>query len=499
MRKWKTEDWQLKILLIIMIGVLLMILVPLFMIAHYNFRSVDDFGYAKEAELVWEESKSVCKVFWAQIAYTWDYYLDWQGTFFGEWLATSVMGIFSKNAYYMCTYLNLGGFVIAELIAFMTILVKGLGADKARAGIISIGCICLQVLLTPVPVEAYYWFCGAMLYTFIHAMAWILVTLLVLFYLNDGKSKKIKILQEMAILFFTIAIGGSNYITSLTILLVYAFYVAWMLYRKHPQRVWAVCNAVIYIVVFLANVLAPGNRNRQVASGVEPMSALESIVRSLDAAAEYVLVNMIPPCIILGILFVPLFVNIVKKKNYRYPLPVLVSLISFGVFAAQFTPNLYALQITGAGRAQNLYRFNYYVWFFGNELYWIGWLYRRYRERQEEGCLAKEAQVSYLLPGWLLGGLLLCVSLHFWGGKTITTKSAVDDLRSGVAKQYFAEYQERLILLEDASITEVYMKPFSVKPYLLFFGDIVEDTDDWVNRTVANYFGKEKVGLIPSE
>ncbi len=499
MKKWRTEELQVKILCVGMVLLLVAILIPLFWISTYNFISVDDYTFARHAQSVWQESHSVLKVLSAQVQQTWEIYQTWQGTFFSQWFASSMMGIFAESAYYVGTLLSLGGFVLAELLFFMLVLVKGLGADKCRAAIVSIGCLALQILLTPYPVEAYFWFCGAVVYTFIHALALLLLSFL--FLLSQAKKeKKAKIiLWEFGIVLLSIAVGGSNYITGLTVLIFYFLYVVWMFWKKKPYKIMALCNAVVYILAFGANFLAPGNMQRQGSAGVERASAFGSILRSLKEAANYCVVNLIPPCVILGLLLAPIFWQIVKKKNFKYPLPLLVSLVSFGVFAAQFTPNLYALQIIGAGRVQNLYRFNFYVLIFANELYWIGWFWRKWRENHsvERGVSdGKEGLTSYLLPGWIVGGLLLCLSLTAWGGSTVTTVNAIQSLRSGEAKQYREDYKERLMILEDPTVKEVYLEPFSATPYLLFFGDVVEDTEDWLNQSVAEYFDKEVVGLM---
>lgn len=150
------REVQIKTLFIISIVVLIAVLFPLFRIAHYNFRSVDDFGYAENAEAVWEESHSVIRVLIEQIPYTKNYYNTWQGTYFSEWFTTS----FSRNAYYMGTYLSLGSFVLAEAILFFLIFLKVLRTDFYRAGIVTASCLSMQILLTPVPCEAYFWFCG---------------------------------------------------------------------------------------------------------------------------------------------------------------------------------------------------------------------------------------------------------------------------------------------------------------------------------------------------
>ena len=491
---WKTEENQIKILFFAAIGVLVAVLVPLFWIAHYNYFSADDYIFVQNAEKVWEESHSVIKVLLAQIGYTRDLYFSWQGTYFNIWFYTCVIGILGKGAYYVGTYLTLGGFVLEEAILFSLIFRKVLRADIFTAGIVTASCLSLQILTTLVPSEAYFWFCGAMFYTFSHALALLLTADLIALYYAD-KVRKIVILECLAV-FLTIAVGGGNYVTGLTILIVYGLSTLWVILKKHPLRWMYLGNTVLYIAAFLVNVLAPGNQNRQTISGVEHLSAIKAVLLSLKAAGEYVVTGIYLPTVILGLMFLPLFIKMVKNSKYRYPLPILVSALSFGVFAAQFTPTIYALNILGAGRILNLYRFNFYMLLFGNELYWTGWFVRRIEERYDVVEKVREKKpASRLLLGWILGGAALCYTLVFYGGIKLSSVSALLSLRHGEAQQYYQEHQERLNILQDDTMQEVYLKSFTQKPFVLFFDDIVADKDNWINTAVANYYGKTAVYL----
>lgn len=495
MKRLGKEEVQIKLIFTGMILVLFAVLVPLFWIGHFNFASIDDIGYAGTAEAVWEETHSVIRVFLKQIPYAWEYWHNWQGTFSVEWFATSVMGMFTNDAYYMGTYITLGGFVLCELFLFLIILKHILGADIYRAGIISISIICMQILLVPVPVEAFYWFCGAILYTVAHNAAVILLALLILLYDNPKKLWK-KILLCLGIIFLTVFVSGGTYVTLIAMLLLYFFITVWYWYRKNANRWFVTGGMLLYSVGFLLNVLAPGNQKRLATTDATQMSAVKAILISLKEAIFYVEGNTILPCVILALLLFPLFVNVVRKKNYKYPLPGLVTVISFGVFAAQFTPTIYTLGITGAGRIQNIYRWTFYIWLYGNELYWIGWVFRRIDFEKMENGGGGSPKKSYLLPGWIVGGVLLCLTMAYWAGSTVTTVSAVNSLRHGQAQIYYAEHQERLKVLEDDSIKDVYFEPFSYYPYLLFFGDITDNPNDWVNTAVAQYYGKDSVTLI---
>lgn len=495
MKNLGKEELHIKIIFVAMVLILAVVLIPLFMIGHYNFQSVDDVGYATTALNVWKETHSVFKVFAGQFSCAWDSWRTWQGTFAAGWFAASTMGLFIENAYYMGTYLALGGFVISELLLFAVIFRRILGADMYRAGIISICIICMQVLLTTVPVEAFYWFCGALTYTVVYNEAIVLFTLLIILYFYPKKLWK-RILLYVGITLLTIMVSGGTYVTLIAMLLIYFFILVWYWHQKNSHRWFIAAEMGLYIAGFLLNVLAPGNHRRLALANVAETSVIKAILLSIKEAAYYVTSNTIFPCMILALLFLPLFVDAVRKKKYRYPFPVLVTFITFGIFAAQFMPTIYTLGITGAGRIQNLYRWTFYIWLYGNELYWTGWLLRRLDWLKNEKGKESSSHRTYILPGWIAGGLIFCFSLYVWGGDTLTTLSAVNSLRHGEAQTYFEEYQERLAVLKDDSVKDVRFRPYTYYPYLLYFGDITDNPEDWVNYTVATCYGKDSVVLI---
>ena len=77
------------------------------------------------------------------------------------------------------------------------------------------------------------------------------------------------------------------------------------------------------------------------------------------------------------------------------------------------------------------------------------------------------------------------------------TVSALESLCSGEARTYYEEALERYELLNDETISEVKLQPYSVKPYVLFCGDIVEEgnEDFWINNAVQRYYTKDRVVL----
>lgn len=496
MQKFTKGESYVKIIFSGVLVVLIALLIPLFVIGHYNFASVDDFGCMEAAEAVWKETHSIIKTCLKQVSCTCETWHNWQGTFAAEWITGMVLVFFGRDAYYVGTYLTLGGFVLFEMLLFIVIFKKVMGADFFRAGIAA-GCIVgMQVLMTPVPVEAFYWFCGAALYTMAYNETAILLTLLILLYHNyDSYGRWKKILLYAGIVLFTVLVSGGSYVTLILMLLLYFFSVVWYWYRRNPGKWFVTAAMLLYLAGFFLNVLAPGNQVRLSSSEAEGSSAIMAILYSLKEAAYYVAGNTILPYVILAVLFMPLFVGIVRQKEYKYPFPLLVTVLSFGVFAAQFTPALYTLNFTGAGRMQNLYRWTFYIWLYGNELYWIGWLCRK-KLLSFDNAENDKTRGIYLLSGWAVGGLVLGFALYVWGGNTLTSLNAVDSLRRGYAQTYYEEHLERRAVLEDDSVKAVSFEPYTYRPYLLFFGDITENPYNWVNRAVASYYGKDSVVLI---
>ncbi|MCD7750306.1 MAG: DUF6056 family protein [Lachnospiraceae bacterium] len=483
------ENTQLKIIFAGTIFLLLITLIPLYVISHYNFMSMDDISYATVASQIWAESHSILQLFASIVTYCQDFWKEWAGIVTAQGLLILIMGPCLENSYYMSTYITLTCFVLSELFLFLVILIRLFHADFFRSAIISICVICLQVLLTPYPVEAFYWICGAVSYTCPYSEAMLLCAMLVLLYCYPQKRWK-RVLLYIGVVLMTFMVSGGTYISLIGMLCIYFLTTAWFWYRKHPAKCFVTAGFILYLLGFFVNVLAPGNQVRLSLADTTGYSAFAAILRSLKEAAEYIAVYSVPACILLALLFLPLFANIVKKKDFAYPLPALVTFISFCVFAAQFTPTLYTLGITGMGRVQNIYRWTFYIWLYGNELYWVGWVLRRFEKKsvtQDRAC--------FLLPGWFICIIGLFFILYLWEGNHVTTFSAIHDLYTGEAQTYSEEHLERMEILEDVTITDAVLEPFTSYPYLLYFADITTDPDYWANRSYAIYYGKNTVRL----
>ena len=70
---------------------------------------------------------------------------------------------------------------------------------------------------------------------------------------------------------------------------------------------------------------------------------------------------------------------------------------------------------------------------------------------------------------------------------------AIRVLADGEAAAYAAEYEERLLLLNDPDVTDVVLTPFVHQPALIYTGDLPGDLEDPTSQKTALYFGKNSV------
>lgn len=489
--KYFTSDKQEKIIAAFLTIFLIIIIIPLVVIAKYNFPSIDDYCYALDCGYLYGESIGGVSVFWTQIKTTYDYWINWQGTFFANYFAYVCNVLFMEKFYYITPMLTLLPMVLAEIYAGIVILEKGFGATKAQALIGTIPCILLQVFLTQCPVEAYYWMCGATLYTTMYAVAIVGIANMILLLLKKPQEKRGFLRFSLFVLAFMI--GGSNYISGLFTLGIFVCITIYAWYTKHREKVWMSSITLFAIVCMLLSIFSPGAAKRQMSVG-ENTAALEAIINSFVESYRYISMWTIVPVIILVLALIPLFWKIVGIKQYRYPLPVIFTILSFCIYSMEFTPCLYALGIIGAYRIQNIYRFTLYILLMVNVFYWTGYVRRCLGERLKTPKLMKKIPLKGLLYA---GFVFVIVSLNvlYYGGSTVTTVSALYSLRTGNAARYYAQYEERMKILTDSDITDAVLEPYTEVPYLLYFGDIKEDPTQWENTSMAKYFHKNSIRI----
>lgn len=474
-------------------------LIPLLIAGRYNVLAADDYAVGKECHWIWESTHNL----WAMLEYAFQHTLEtyrtWKGSFTNNFFDSLNPGFFGEGFAWMTPVIMLFSVLFSLAMFAKSALSRYYACTREEAVILS-GSVAFLVLQTmPSPVEGLYWYSGAVGYTFLHFLMLLLFCLV--WKLEKTKNNVVRILGTFLTCVYAFLVGGCQYITVLECLLWYA--VLLFLERK-DMRWWKVVPGISLAFGFAVSFFAPGNGVRKAeAAGLGPVKAIfYSFVEALKCMKEWT-----TPMLVMVILFLlPFIWKIVRKqkKKYTYRYPLVVIGFSYCLFSAAFTPSLYGVGNVDAGRIQNIVQSVFYILLMMDLFYIAGYVQRRL-DHAESGVWAdigaiKDIVRKYL---WAYRWIAFAAVLLVWVGtgdkNTFSSVSALRSLANGEIRTYYAEAQERQEIYRDETITVAVAAPFSAKPKVLYFTDIVPEGDAnyWINENIAEYYGKEKV--LPGE
>lgn len=473
-------------------------LIPLLWIGQYNVPSADDFGIGVTCRDAWLATHSVWQVLWQGILMAWHDYFNWMGYYTSIFLMAVHPGVFGESVYAVTTWLMLGSVTFGTMYFFRALFVKALGMDKNISHCISMLTLFVTVQCMVGRNEAFYWYCGAVNYTFIHGLSLLFFGAVISIFCDKSSLKKKWNMVVACLLGFLT--GGGNYMSSLNICIIIVAIVVVLAVTKRIRQYKLILFPFTFAVVgFLLSCLAPGNNVR--AGRSSGMSAIRAIALSFYYCFDYCLSEWTGWVVLLMVLLlIPLFWKGLEKVKFKFPLPVLFVSFSFGMVSAMMTPPLYAVNSIDAGRLQALTYTMYILTLTLNVGYVVGWIRNRYNKEEavKESSRFSTSTVWALFAGiiFFAFGSVLCIipNTHYY-----TFTSAITDLANGSAKAYGDAMKERAVILNDDTILEVVLEELPAKPRLLFYSDITEDPQYWENRSMAKGYHKKSIVLKRKE
>ena len=465
----------------VLIAVLILSLVPMLLLSPFTTACADDYSFSVGVHAVWAESSSLVKVLQAAAHTAAESYYAWQGSYSAIFLMALQPAVFGEALYALTPALMLlalaGGLFSLCAVLFGRVFHAPRGFGSCVAALLML----VSVQLAPSPVQGFYWYNGSVYYTFFFGLS--LVSFALALYTADiGGVWRIALLSLLNLL-----LGGGNYVTALNAALIFTLLtLALRLFKRRWARLLAPLGCLL--LGLAVSAAAPGNAVRGAAFADTP-GALEAVLLSFPAAADAALRFFSLPVAGVMLLIGFLAWQAAPETRIRFRLPGLITLLSVCLFAAQFTPTLYAMGSSGDGRLTDILFYAFLLLLALNVFYWVGWLRQRVSARVGDGRVA-------LLP--LCGACLLslsCAAGFIFSGHGFTSLMALGELRSGEAAAYRAVTDERLTLLRDPAIPDAVLPAYPSQPYLLYFDDITPDPDDWRNLAVTAYYGKNSVVL----
>jgi hypothetical protein len=507
--KFKMKEGVRKLRIALFIGNVIAV-IPIFLMALYNVPAADDFSMAYEVHEAFMESGSVFAAIFKAVYMGYWYYMNWTGYFFSDALTALAPSVFHEGLYFLGTWCVLLMFSFGLWFFMRQLLTKTLRLGSDISGCIT--SIIYVILLHTLPAEArcesFFWYSGAINYMFMFSLSLLWMGLLI----KLATDQETKLYKKLLLSLLGFLLGGANYMTGLStaivsacILFIAAYYSVFdgadaeRKLNMSRYKLTAIClklssvrklvmPAVFMIVGFIVAVVAPGNAKRSAEAYYGPV---KTVMISIYYTLERMFGEWITfPVIFLMALLVPFMWKAAGRirKFYKFEHPVLFGAFAILLASANITPPLYATGNIIAGRIIGIYYMQSMLLLILLEGYLCGW----FRAHVKVSSFKDFSGVYIFVAIIFVIGSCLAIKAdpHIYTGT-----SAVFDMATGKAGTYKAEFSERLKVLKDDSIKDVRLKPYSVRPELLYFSDITDDTSDWLNNAVAEYYHKDSVAL----
>lgn len=468
-------------------------MVPIWYLSRYTVMGADDYYYGLQTYQAWIASGSLMAVLRAAAQTAMEYWHNWQGTYSSIFLMTLTPGIFGDQFYFLTTFI-MTGMVIGSVAVLGHVFLKYYAGCKSLY-LRGISVLVLLFLIMQTFVSAadgIYWYNGALHYVFMQSVLLFMAAVILAFRTARGTGKRVLYLVLAAVLGFLC--GGANLLTALQSLLLYGVVLlADLVLTKKREHLLLIIPFLVNLAGFMLNVLAPGNTIRETTA--EGMGAVLAIVLSFYWALVFIAEWMTPIVLAGFLLLLPVIGLCTKDAEHKFIHPLLAAFVSYCVFAAMFTPTLYAMGSEGPDRCKNVMRIMLYLLVFANLVNGSGYL--RERKKPCGDCPLVSGGSVILRHKSLWMSAMLCGMLFLFlfaaNKNTYTSISALRSIANGEAARYYEENQTRLALYQDPDLAEVTVQPLTVKPYLLYKTDVGNEgsMDYWVTLAIEKYYQKK--------
>lgn len=460
-----------------------LILLPLIIVSVYNRPCADDYAYG----LLTHQAVKNGENFFQIIKAAWDtdvlFYNSWQGLYSSAFLLALQPGIWGEQ-YYALTTIILMVIAYACLLGSLHIINKYfLGHSFLFTLSASMVILTILMLWLPSPNEGLYWYNGAMNY-----LPWVFADLLNVCLMIEiwymGKERKGKVILLLSTI-LSFLISGGNHVTSFANILVLLAITAILLMKR---RYYSLVSLVSACVGFTIMYVAPGTAIRQ--NVFNKQSVVNTILTTLMHVRRVGGSSWISMGWILSLAIItPVAIEIAVKNKGIFSKRILLGTVitSFAIICGMFCVPYKAGGTFGGGRLTNI------VWiafmFFSWVIYSMIW-----------GCLVSDDYVNVekmfriTQTRWKTVFISVCMVALFivnLGGVDSSSVIAIRELRNGTVYDYAQEMDERYVLYNDDTLSEVAVAPLKTTSTLLFFSDIGTDPSKYPNNQLSDYYNKD--------
>lgn len=439
-------------------------LIPLVLIALFNYPADDDFGFTLPAATAWVETGSLGQVLKAIWQKTCDTYMEWQGDFVSTFFFGLTPMVFHIELYFLSNWLMLALVCLSAGYLVKSAVCHCLKADKDTFWIVYFAVMVLILQFMPSISYSIFWHNGGQYTT---AACTLLVAVGLVLRLSTEQNRRRFILRSVCLSLCGFMLGGSFYGPALGALVLMALLTLTALVKKNRSRWPLVISMFFFGSALLISVLAPGVGLRQERTGETAgvvMTLATTVMDSFDLCGKW----LSPQLLAMLMLIAPVLWQPLKESEHRFRHPLWVFVMLYGLFSASLAPGIYTGYGYDTARYMNAIYFYFVLMTVGSAVYFEGALIR-YLEQQDAHHLL-EASKS-LGKRFCAAYLALVIFFTAMGGFAFTIMntssiSAAKSLITGEAKQFHEEMKvrEEYIRVTDSDVVDV--KPLTVQPYV---------------------------------
>ncbi len=481
---------------------IIVVCIPLFVVAKYNYMSSDDFGYGAithEAIL----NGQPWKIFGLAAKQAADTYFTWQGSFSAIFLFALQPGIWGEQYYQLGIYI-----IIFFLIMMQSVLIwRFQGAGRAKVSKLCLIGFCalmymVQIFYVPYPGQCFYWFNGGLYYTIFYTLQLLLFSEIFVLSRFPAKLNGKQWIFYVWMLFLAVVIGGGNLATGLSTAVALFLLTVIFFMKKHKHSFYLLTLLLLFLISYMINAAAPGNGIRGQEPGYHSMSPVTTVFVTMWHCILNIYSWTDIKMLLILLIAVPFLWQmsgvIIRNWNFTFRFPAVFTILLFGVYAAQLAPITFMEGTYGPERMGDMMWFGYVLWIFCVEGYWLGWFRCRFGEERAFRKVKVFAKEYYgMLQLCCL--MIWCVLVFMTNVRSSSTYKAWAAVRSGEAAKYGAENEERLEILRDPEIKDVYFYELQHRVEPIYVFDITGDPNDNANVFMARFYHKNTVNLIEED
>ena len=505
--------------------------IPMLIMGFYAFPSADDFSMAFEPHQYFVATGNVFGTIGAAFAKTLKIWLGYEGYFFSALLTCLSPAVYGEGFYALTPFLMLGMMTFGVCYFFRALFVKVFKADKHLANTVSMMTLIMMTQFikeSSTMNEAFYWYSGAINYTFTFGMAFFWFGLLIRCVYDEDAKKRRRMFIWACIWGF--CLGGANYMTALELAMCSFFLIVIILlagkkivtlYNADDRMTRSLkllaVPAALNIIGFGFSCFAPGIKFRQ-AEITDSYPPVKAVLISLYSTFNVIIDGMMRwETVVFLLILAIVFWKMGAGIKYRFRHPFVFTVFAYGMVSSNQTPVYFATANLDSGRIRALTWMEFVFFAVLTVFYVTVWL-RQYLE-ENKGFKSEDKESAYSnMSSSLIAALLLI--FVFGSGLCImadqeryyyTSTACIRDLVTGEAAGYREENMERLRLLKDPSVEPVIVKEHEYDPKVLVYLDVdhyeptpveLRDPDDpdadgisWINGVTAEYYGHKKLNV----